>query len=120
MDLRLVIIDDNEVFLTAVRNLLEGEGMSVLAVATNAAAGLALVEAERPDLVVVDIHLGPDDGFDVAERIAALPDPPPVVLTSSHAATDLGDVLERSSAVAFLTKSRLSAGALGQCYRRSR
>lgn len=115
-----MIIDDSEVFLTAVRNLLAGEGMSVVAVATTADAGVALVEEERPDLVVVDIHLGPDDGFDVAERIAALPDPPPVVLTSSHAAIDLGDVVERSSAVDFLTKSRLSARALGQCYRRSR
>lgn len=116
----LVIIDDNDLFLSAVSKLLAGEGMAIVGVATTADAGVELVASKRPDLVLVDVQLGADDGFDVARRIAALPDRPPVVMTSSRAEADLGDLAEGSHAIGFVTKSCLSAGALDECYRRSR
>jgi CheY-like chemotaxis protein len=118
--LRLVVIDDNRAFLRAATRLLEGEGQTVLGVASTGEDGVALVAAARPELVLLDVELGEDDGFDVARRIAALADGPPVLLISSRSETDLRELVSHSPAIGFLTKSQLSAAALGEYYRRSR
>jgi len=118
--LRLVVIDDNRAFLDAATRLLESEGLAVVGVASSGDEGIALVASTTADLVVLDVELGDDDGFDVARRIAATGQLPPVVLISSRSESDLREVLSDSPAIGFLTKSQLSAAALDECYRRSR
>src|SRR4051794_18368835 len=46
----------------------------------NAAAGLELLRATRPDVALVDVGLPRENGFRLAERLAALHPPIPVVL----------------------------------------
>ena len=52
------------------------------------------------------------DGFAVARRLAALDEPPLVVLTSSRDRVELGTRLTRAPAVGFLQKDELSAERL--------
>jgi DNA-binding NarL/FixJ family response regulator len=63
---------------------------------------------------LVDVELGADSGFDVAEQLlrAAPAAPPPVILISTHAAEDFADLIESSPATGFVAKSELSAGAI--------
>jgi DNA-binding NarL/FixJ family response regulator len=108
VQLRCVIVDDNPSVLIAARGLLEREGISVVGVASNTAEALLAVADLRPDVVLVDIDLGGESGFDLARQL----DGASVILISTHAERDYADLIEASPAVGFLAKSELSAGAI--------
>ncbi len=69
MQLRCLIVDDNVSFLDASRALLNGQGLSVIGVATTTAEGLRLAAEHRPDVVLVDVDLGRESGFELARRM---------------------------------------------------
>ena len=72
------------------------------------------VEQLRPDVVLLDIDLGGQSGFDVARQLhgdASLA-PPRIILISTHAEQDYVDLIAASPAVGFLPKTALSASAI--------
>ena len=69
MPIRCLIVDDNKSFLEAARVLLEREGLTVAGVASTGAEALRQAETLRPDVVLVDISLGDESGFDLARRL---------------------------------------------------
>jgi DNA-binding NarL/FixJ family response regulator len=115
MAVTALIVDDNAEFLGAARSLLEREGISVVGVASTSAAALRLVEEHDPDVVLVDIDLGDESGFDLAERLSpATGKRSLVILISADAEADLEDLIDASAAIGFLSKSRLSANAIAE------
>jgi DNA-binding NarL/FixJ family response regulator len=109
-----LIVDDNRPFLDAARALLEREGVTVPGIASTIAEALRQAETLRPDIVLVDITLGEESGFDLARRLAEahLRGGPTVILISTHAEADFADLIDESPAAGFLPKSELSAGAI--------
>jgi CheY-like chemotaxis protein len=71
MQLRVLIVDDNEAFLDAARALLERQGLSVVGVASTSADALERAEQLQPNVMLVDITLGDESGFELARRVAA-------------------------------------------------
>jgi DNA-binding NarL/FixJ family response regulator len=61
--LRLVLIEDHQALREGLELLLGREGCDVLGTAGTAAEGRALIEALEPDVSVIDIRLGEDDGI---------------------------------------------------------
>ena len=59
---RCVIVDDSPLFLESATDLLEREGLEVVGVASNSAEAIRLLEELRPDVTLVDIDLGDEDG----------------------------------------------------------
>lgn len=114
MPLQCVVVDDNNHFLEAARDLLEREGIVVVGVASTSAEALRRVHELRPDVTLVDIDLGEECGFDLAQQLAtASGGPSPnVILISAYAETDFADMIAASAAVAFLPKYRLSGRAI--------
>jgi two-component system nitrate/nitrite response regulator NarL len=114
MDLRCLIVDDNAQFLEAAGELLQRDGIDVVGVASTIAEALQKAGELRPDVYLVDIDLGGQSGFDLAQRLAAAPglNPSQVILTSTYAEMDLTDLVEASPAAGFLSKSTLSGRAL--------
>jgi CheY-like chemotaxis protein len=112
--IRVVIVDDNPDFLDSARRLLEHQGARVVGVASTNADALRSVQELRPDVTLVDVNLGEESGFDVAEALHEIDGAatPPVILISTHAEPDLADMLETSPAIGFLAKSALSARAI--------
>ena len=108
---RLLIVDDNTRFLSAARSTLERQGLEVVGIATNTAEAVQRVETLRPDVVLVDISLGDESGFDLTRRLVDELRTP-VVLISTRAEDDYADLVATSPAVGFLSKSQLSARAL--------
>jgi DNA-binding NarL/FixJ family response regulator len=108
--LRCLIVDDNQPFLDAARVLLGREGVDVAGVASTSAEALRRAEELAPDVVLVDVLLGDESGFDLAQRLDAAG--ATVVLISTHAEADIEDLLAGSAAAGFLSKSELSASAL--------
>ena len=108
--LRLVIADDNERFLETARATLERDGIEVTGTATTAAEAVQLVEQLGPDVVLVDISLGEESGFELAQRLAARSNRSfRVLLISTHDGADFAELIKRSPAVGFISKYDLSA-----------
>jgi DNA-binding NarL/FixJ family response regulator len=107
-------VDDNESFLDAAAVLLRREHVTVVGVASTAQVALTLTEQLAPDVILVDINLGDESGFDLAERLDDRNDGSRVILISTHAEADLADLIAASPALGFLPKSDLSAEAIRQ------
>ena len=107
MQIRCLIVDDNRPFLDAARLLLEREGVAVVGVATTSAEALRLEEELRPDVVLVDIRLGDESGFDLARRLSVT-----VILISTDAESEYAEEIAASPAAGFIPKPRLSAAAV--------
>jgi CheY-like chemotaxis protein len=114
MSLRVFVVDDNASFLGAAQVLLEREGLSVVGVASTTADALQRAAELRPDVVLVDIMLGPESGFALARRLAEHGGggESAVILISTHAQADFADLITESPATGFLPKSELSADAI--------
>jgi DNA-binding NarL/FixJ family response regulator len=109
--LRCLIVDDNGGFREAARSLLEREEIEVVGVASNSAEARSRVEELRPDVVLVDIALGGESGFDLAQALAR-ESGPKLILISTLAEADFVDLIAASPAVGFIAKSELSARAV--------
>jgi CheY-like chemotaxis protein len=59
---RIIIADDDAAIRTLLRSSLEREGHSVRE-AGSAADLFAAIDAQRPDVVLLDVHFGVDDGL---------------------------------------------------------
>jgi signal transduction histidine kinase len=92
---RVLIAEDEGLIALALRKMLAEQGYEVVAVASTEAEAVAHAIQERPDLVLMDIHLkGPSDGVAAATALRRELDVPVVFLT---AYAD-GDTLDRAKA----------------------
>ncbi len=112
--MRCVIIDDSADFVDAARGLLERQGITVVGAASNSAEALRFIEALRPDVTLVDIDLGAESGFAVAEQLHHAPPATslPVIMISTHDEQDFADMITASPALGFVPKSALTADAI--------
>jgi DNA-binding NarL/FixJ family response regulator len=108
----VLIVDDHEAFRESATALLEAEGFDVVGEAADGPQAIAEVERLQPEVVLLDIQLPELDGFAVAERLAALPEAPRVVLISSREANAYGHRLVETAARGFIPKRELSGRAL--------
>jgi DNA-binding NarL/FixJ family response regulator len=114
VSIRCLLVDDSDAFLKSASVLLQREGVTVVGVASNSAEALRQVRALRPDLILVDIGLGEESGFDLARLLARDGPGGEVILISAGAEADYAELIAESPAAGFLVKSELSARAIGQ------
>ncbi len=70
---RVVIVDDHSMFIQGLSLVIDNQpGFEVAGFATNARESLALIARESPDLALVDLNLGDEDGLDLIARIRDL------------------------------------------------
>ncbi|MBV8462898.1 MAG: response regulator [Acidimicrobiales bacterium] len=114
MAVRCVIVDDNRDFLEAARSLLHRGDLEVVGLAATTAEAVDLVASLQPAVTLVDVHLGNESGLALARRLIAGTDGAhsTVILISTYAEGDLAELFDESGALAFLTKSQLSAEAV--------
>jgi CheY-like chemotaxis protein len=112
--IRCLIVDDSAAFLEAASILLQREGVTVVGVASNSAEALRQARALRPDLILADIGLGDESGFDLARLLAqnGQGGNAQVILISARAEADYEELIAESPAAGFLVKSELSAQAI--------
>jgi two-component system OmpR family response regulator len=111
---RILLVDDNAVFLDALSMRLSAEGYDVLT-AQDGASAVSTVRGQRPDLVLLDLFFPPDvghgggvawDGLLILQwlrRIDEAKDTPVLIMTG----TDLEQDLDRAwalGAIGFLKK----------------
>jgi DNA-binding NarL/FixJ family response regulator len=114
--LGVLIVDDSWLFLEAARDRLEREGLRVVGMAATSAEALRRAEELRPEVVLVDVMLGDESGFELARRLAGQAHHrdggPAVILISTCSAADFAAPIAESPAMGFLPKQKLSADAI--------
>jgi DNA-binding NarL/FixJ family response regulator len=117
---RFLIVDDNEQFLAAARSKLEADGLEVVGTASSGAEAVEQATALRPDIVLVDISLGDESGFElVGSLIDGSESRPHVVLISTRDEEDFTELIAASRAVGFVSKRDLSAGRIYELIRKA-
>lgn len=119
--IRVVIVDDHQIFRTGLRAEL-GPELEVVGEAATVDEAVALIPGLAPDVVLLDVHLpggSGGGGAEVLERLAGATDAPRfLALSVSDAADDVVSVI-RAGARGYLTKTasgaEVTAAALRVC-----
>jgi two-component system cell cycle response regulator len=101
----VLVVDDNEQNLELIQAYLEDLGCRILA-ARDGLETLKVVEAEQPDLILLDVMMPRMSGFQACQRIKSNPhtrDIPVVMITALNEVGDVERAVE-SGADDFLTK----------------
>ena len=71
-ELRLLLVDDHDLFRTGLRNLLEQEGVNVVGEAENGEAAIRLASDLAPDVVIMDLNMPGAGGVETTRRLSSL------------------------------------------------
>ncbi len=112
VSVRCLIVDDSDEFVASAARLLGSQGLDVVGSASSGVRALELAGSLEPDVALVDIELGEEDGIELSHVFAAQAPATRVVLISSYDQADLGDLISRSPAVGFLPKTDLGAAEI--------
>jgi DNA-binding NarL/FixJ family response regulator len=119
--MRCLLVDDNAAFVETARRVLDPDGVRVTGTASNIGEALLLAGDLQPDVVLVDITLGDENGFDLARRLAeSQAGGLAVIMISSDTGEDYADLVAESQALGFLPKAELSADGIRQLLRKVR
>jgi DNA-binding NarL/FixJ family response regulator len=108
----VLIVDDHPSFRAAARFILEADGFTVVAVASDGESGVSEALRTSPEIVLLDVSLPDIDGFEVASRLRAAGAACVIVFTSSRDGADFGSLITDAGAVGFIPKGELSGDAL--------
>jgi len=100
---RVLVIDDEPAIRDSLRMILEYDHYEVLS-APSGPEGLARVQEDRPDVVILDVKMPGMDGIEVLRRIRSLDDTLPVVVVSGHGTGATGFEATRAGAFDFIDK----------------
>jgi two-component system, NtrC family, nitrogen regulation response regulator NtrX len=100
---RILVIDDEAAIRDSLRMTLEYEGYEFVGAATGQ-EGMALVEREAPDLVLLDVKMPGMDGLEVLDRLRAMNEALPVVVISGHGTITTAVEATKKGAFDFIEK----------------
>ena len=112
VSVRCLIVDDSDEFVASAARLLGSQGLDVVGSASSGQAALELAGSLEPDVALVDIELGEEDGIELSHVFATQAPATRVVLISSYDQADLGDLIARCPAAGFLPKTDLGAAEI--------
>ena len=92
--LRVLLVDDHDLFRTGLRNLLEEQGVEIIGEAGDGALAVAQVRELAPDVVVMDLNMPGMTGVEATREITSIaPLTRVLVLTISDHDTDVLDAI---------------------------
>lgn len=106
--IHVLIIEDDAAIAEMYRLQLEHDGYTV-AVATTGELGFSTLSGSAPDIVLLDLLLPDQSGFEVLASLnERLPNHPPVVILSNYGEPSMIDKGRSLGAVEYLVKSRVT------------
>ena len=117
MTVRAFIVDDQPPFRAAANLVFDLlDDFEVVGEATSGEEALALVDALRPDLVLMDINLPGMNGVETTRRLSARHPDVVTVLVSTYEADDLPADAASSGAIAYVHKEHLDGDLIEQLW----
>jgi len=108
---KVAIADDSPAFLAAAANYVASlPGFMLAGIASTAPQTLALVESATPDVLLLDLGLGPKRGMELVQRVKAAPTAPAVVALALFATPEALAAAKRAGADELVGKERFIAG----------
>jgi len=104
--LRILVADDNPVFLRKLTSLLAAE-FDVVATAADGRSALDLICRYKPDVVVLDLDMPVLNGIEVTRELAKHPHSPPIVICSVETDPEVVEAARQAGAVAYVFKMRV-------------
>lgn len=102
-NIRVVVVDDHETYRYALGAVLAAHGrLEVVGDAADGQSALDLIRASRPDVALIDVMMGPVDGFEVCRGLSS--SPTGVILLSAYEDPELTARGRESGAAAYLSK----------------
>ncbi|MFB6162823.1 MAG: chemotaxis-specific protein-glutamate methyltransferase CheB [Halococcoides sp.] len=104
-DIRAVVADDSHFMRSVISDVLEDDGIEVVATVGNGREAVDAVDRHDPDVVTMDVEMPEMNGLDAVERIMET-NPTPIVMLSAHTSEGADvtfEALDRG-AVDFVTK----------------
>jgi len=71
-ELRVLVVDDHDLFRAGLRNLLEEQGVNVVGEAENGETAIRLTSDLAPDVVIMDLNMPGAGGVETTRRLASL------------------------------------------------
>jgi DNA-binding NarL/FixJ family response regulator len=84
VSIRLIVADDHEVVRSGIGSLLEGSDVEIVGTAGNVTETVSLTESIKPDVVLLDVRLGQEDGLTALEQIRTQAPDVSVVMMSTY------------------------------------
>ncbi|MFK7737664.1 MAG: response regulator [Pirellulaceae bacterium] len=84
MAIRVIVADDHEVVREGIQMLLDGSIVEIVGSTTNVEETVTLTESIAPDVVLLDVRLGPEDGLSALESIRSKKPEVSVVMMSTY------------------------------------
>ena len=92
--IRVLLVDDHDLFRTGLRTLLEEQGIDVVGEAADGAQALDIIQDAAPDVVLMDLNMPGVPGVEATQRIVSVsPLTRVVVLTISDQDSDVLDAI---------------------------
>jgi DNA-binding NarL/FixJ family response regulator len=71
-DVRVVVVDDHDLFRTGLRNLLEEQGVNVVGEAANGQTAIRVVSELAPDVVIMDLNMPGLTGVETTRQLSGI------------------------------------------------
>ena len=93
-DVRVLLVDDHDLFRTGLRNLLEQQGVDIVGEAASGTEALKLVREGAPDVVIMDLNMPGMGGVEATRHMSRdAPLTRVIVLTISEEEQDVMDAI---------------------------
>ena len=113
MTIRILLVDDNPTFLSAVWQFIDMlPDVEVIGQARDGLEALTKAQELKPDLVLLDIAMPNANGLEVARRMQSWETPPRIVFLSMHDNVAYRDVARDLGAIGFVGKADVVDGLL--------
>jgi DNA-binding NarL/FixJ family response regulator len=110
---RVVIVDDDQLVRMALRLVIDGEpDLTVVAEAADGDAAIAVVDEQRPDVVLMDVRMPGRDGLSATRELLTRPAPPRVLMLTTFDSDDLVLGALHAGALGFVLKDTQPARIL--------
>ena len=103
--MKILIVDDHELIRSGLANLLTQHKYDVVAEAATSSQASALINAHKPEIVLVDINLGSSSGIDLINEMKKSGSKSKFVVLTMQDDNQTLESAKEAGAIAFITKS---------------
>ena len=103
--MKILIVDDHELIRSGLANLLAQHKYDVVAEAATSSQASALINAHKPEIVLVDINLGSSSGIDLINEMKKSGSKSKFVVLTMQDDNQTLESAKEAGAIAFITKS---------------